>query len=178
MKKLFVLLVVFVLSFTFYGCSLASQGLSNQDFLRIHIRANSNLEVDQNVKYAVKTAIVNYLTPFLAGAQTKQQALAIVKSQLDNINKVADNVLISNGFTYTCSATVCQEVFPTRYYDGVVLASGLYDALIINLGSGKGDNWWCVVYPPLCFVPSQNDTDGVVFKWKILEIINNWKNNR
>ena len=153
-------------------------GSSNADFLRIHIRADSNDQADQNVKFQVKSAVVDYLTPYLSNAQTKQQAMSVVKGQLQNIEKVCDKVLYENGFSYTSHAKLCQEQFPDRNYGDVTLAAGVYDALIIELGSGSGNNWWCVVYPPLCFVGGEsNGTNSIVYKSKLLEIINHWKAN-
>ena len=153
-------------------------GTSNADFLRIHIRADSNDQADQNVKFAVKNAVVDYLTPYLASAKTKQQAMSVVKSQLSEIEKVCDKVLQANGFTYVSHAKLCEEQFPDRSYGDVTLAAGVYDALIIELGSGSGNNWWCVVYPPLCFVGGEsNGTNTIVYKSKLLEIINQWKAN-
>ena len=180
MKKLTVILLVLV-AFTLCACNFGGEkaGL-NQEFLRIHIRADSNENADQNVKYAVKKAVVDYLTPQLASVTNKAEAMQVVASNLNQIQQIANRVLAQQGFDYTSSASLCNEVFPARSYEGVVLDAGVYDALIINLGSGKGDNWWCVVYPPLCFVPSQTDTDNpnVVFRFKILEIIKSWKNSR
>ena len=151
-------------------------GSSNADFLRIHIRADSNDAADQNVKFQVKSAVVDYLTPYLANAKTKQQAMSVVKAQLSGIEQVCDKVLKENGFTYKSHAKLCQEEFPDRNYGDVTLAAGVYDALIIELGSGSGNNWWCVVYPPLCFVGGEsNGTNSIVYKSKLLEIINEWK---
>lgn len=153
-------------------------GSSNADFLRIHIRADSNDPADQNVKFAVKSAVVDYLTPYLANAQTKEQAMRVVKNHLSGIEEVCDKVLKANGFTYTSHAKLCQEQFPDRSYGDVTLAAGVYDALIIELGSGSGNNWWCVVYPPLCFVGGEsNGTNQIVYKSKLLEIIEQWKAN-
>ena len=151
-------------------------GKSNADFLRIHIRADSNDQADQNVKFQVKSAVVDYLTPYLANATTKQQAMSVVKGQLSAIEKVCDKVLLENGFTYKSHAKLCQEEFPDRSYGDVTLTAGVYDALIIELGSGSGNNWWCVVYPPLCFVGGEsNGTNQIVYKSKLMEIINQWK---
>ena len=148
----------------------------NADFLRIHIRADSNDQADQNVKFQVKSAVVDYLTPYLANATTKQQAMSVVKAHLSEIERVCDMVLAANGFTYTSRARLCQEEFPDRSYGDVTLKAGVCDALIIELGSGSGNNWWCVVYPPLCFVGGEsNGTNSIVYKSKLVEIINQWK---
>lgn len=145
------------------------------DFLRIHIRANSNDSADQNVKYLVKNQIVDEMNELLANSRTKQEAIENISNNLSKIINVANSVLIDNGFSYGCNAKINKEKFPTRYYDDVVLEAGIYDALIINLGSGKGDNWWCVVYPPLCFVDAMdNGNNNIVYRSKLLEIINDF----
>ena len=151
---------------------------TNADFLRIHIRADSNDTADQNVKYEVKNAVVNFLTPYLTNATSKQKAMSIVKAHLKDIEAVCDNVLQANGFGYKSHAKLTEEQFPDRTYGDVTLEAGVYDALIIELGSGSGNNWWCVVYPPLCFVEGvSNGTNQIVYKSKLLEIINEWKQN-
>ena len=138
------------------------------EYLRIHVRANSNSEIDQNVKYAVKDAVVTYLTPYIAECDTKEKAKTLLESRLDQIEKVADGVLKENGFSYRSRAKVKNEKFPTRIYSDLELKSGYYDALILELGSGNGDNWWCVVYPPLCFTGEES---GYVYRSKIKDII-------
>lgn len=152
---------------------------SNAEFLRIHIRADSNSQSDQDVKFKVKSAVVDYLTPKLSDATTKQKAMDIVERELGNIEKVCNKTLAENGFDYVSNAKLCKENFPDRAYNGVTLSAGVYDALIIELGSGSGNNWWCVVYPPLCFVGGEsNGTNQIVYKSKLLEIIRQWQENR
>ena len=140
------------------------------EYLRIHIRANSNAVVDQTVKYEVKERVVEYLTPFIAECNTKQKAEQMLSDNLNGIARVAEEVLKLNGFDYGASAVVKREEFPTRVYGELQLEKGFYDALIINLGSGEGDNWWCVVYPPLCFVGEGN----YVYRSKIKDVINDF----
>lgn len=171
MKNLAGILLIFILIATLVFCGLNEQ--SSQTYLRIHIRANSNLQIDQTVKYVVKEKLVSYLTPLLAEAVTFERAKEIIGQNLDNIELVTDNVLKSQGFCYGSSAEINHELFPTRSYDQYTLESGFYDALIVNLGTGEGDNWWCVVYPPLCFTSSGQN--NIVYKSKIMEIIENWK---
>ena len=177
MKKI-ILAVVALVVLVAVIVAVPTKTNANADFLRIHIRADSNDTADQNVKYAVKSAVVDYLTPYLASATTKQKAMSIVKSHLKDIEAVCDKVLAQNGFTYKSRAKLCEEQFPDRTYGDVTLAAGVYDALIIELGSGSGNNWWCVVYPPLCFVGGEsNGTNQIVYKSKLMEIINQWKQN-
>lgn len=141
---------------------------NNVEYLRIHIRANSNGDEDQSVKYRVKGAIVEYLTPFIAECKTKEQALCMLDRESKNLEVVADKTLNRYGFDYESKVSVRKENFPTRVYGDFTLEEGIYDAIIVELGEAKGDNWWCVVYPPLCFTASEN----VKYKSKIQEIIN------
>ena len=151
---------------------------TNQQFLRIHIRADSNNDGDQSVKFAVKNAVVDYLSPYLANATTKQKAMQIVQSNLMGIQSVCNKTLKDNGYTYQATVKLCKEAFPDRTYNGLTLPQGVYDALIVELGSATGNNWWCVVYPPLCFVGETNGTNTITFKSKLQEIINQWLANQ
>ncbi len=144
-------------------------------YLRIHIRANSNSQVDQDVKYSVKSAIVDYLTPIVANCHDKETAEKVLNEQTSQLEKVADKVLSENGFDYKSQVVVRNELFPTRVYGDFTLEEGFYDALIVNLGKAQGDNWWCVVYPPLCFTGNQTH---VKYKSKILEIIKEFENSK
>lgn len=139
--------------------------------LRIHIRANSNDGEDQSVKYMVKSAVVDYLVPLLVGATNREKAIEIIRAHLSGLADVAKEVLESNGFHYGATAEIKKENFPTRRYDELTLPTGEYTALIVNLGAAEGDNWWCVVYPPLCFVGEVTDGKKVVFVSKLKEII-------
>ena len=160
-------LLIGIISLTAIGVLLPEREKTHVEYLRIHVRANSNLETDQSVKYVVKDGIVEYLTPYIAECKTKDQAINMLNSRLTEVQTVAENLLKKFGFNYGASVSVRKEEFPTRVYDGVELESGVYDALIVELGSGEGDNWWCVVYPPLCFT----GTGKVVYRSKILDII-------
>lgn len=145
---------------------------ANADYLRIHIRADSNAETDQTVKYAVKAAVVEYLTPKLARADSKAEAMAVVMAELTSLEQVANTVLADKGFAYKCHARIASEKFPCRTYGNLTLESGIYDALILDLGSGRGNNWWCVVYPPLCFVGGENNgTNSIVYRSLLKEVI-------
>ena len=147
---------------------------ANSDILRIHIRANSNLEIDQNIKYKVKDAVVDALIPILSECNSKVEAEEKTKENFEYIENVANNVLKNEGFNYTSHAKLSFEEFPTRVYGEVTYESGFYDALILELGEAKGENWWCVVSPPLCFVNGSSKVNS--FKSRILEIINNFFN--
>lgn len=140
------------------------------DYLRIHIRANSNSQIDQSVKYKVKDSIVDYLTPWLCGVKTKQQAIEVVNKEKVNMQNIGKKVLKENGFNYSVNVKIANEYFPTRTYNNTTLESGYYDAVIVELGDAVGDNWWCVMYPPLCFVGENTNENKITFKSRL----SNW----
>lgn len=146
------------------------------EFLRIHIRADSNDAEAQAVKYLVRDKIVEYLTPLVANYQDKASAMRGVQERLFQISEIATKTLQEKGFSYAASAELQVESFPTRVYGEFILPAGEYSALIVRLGSGKGDNWWCVVYPPLCFAAPTGQ--NVIYKSKIVEIIQKFKKDR
>ena len=145
---------------------------TSENYLRIHIRANSNSSVDQNVKYLIKDKLISFLTPYVAECETKSEAVTMLNDNKKTMETVVNKILCENGFTYTSNVVVRNELFPTRVYEDFTLESGFYDAVIVELGEAKGDNWWCVVYPPLCFTGSDC---GVKYKSKLLETISKFK---
>lgn len=166
----FFVLVVTVIAVICFSFSNSEQ--IEYDYFRVHIRANSNLDIDQQVKYKVKAEVVDFITPYLIDCHTKDESISVVGELLDSIEDVCDRCLMENGFEYTSKARIDKEKFPTRVYDNITLEEGVYDALIIELGEGTGDNWWCIVYPPLCFV-NNNETDAqnIQYQSYLVEII-------
>ncbi len=145
--------------------------LDTSNLLRIHIRANSNEVVDQNVKYKIKDAFVDFLTPLVCECKTKQEAIEMINKNASKLESIADQILKENHFNYSSKVKVTKEQFPTRVYGEYTVPSGVYDSVIVELGTATGNNWWCVVYPPLCFTNFTNSSN-VVYKSKIMEIIN------
>lgn len=171
MKKLILIFSLISILGALIACGMLNSEGPDSEYLRIHIRANSNSEIDQNVKYAVKDAVVEAMIPLLAECQTKSEAESIISGNFSLIERAANNVLSRNGFNYTATARLAAEEFPTRDYNGFILEEGFYDALILDLGKGEGNNWWCVVYPPLCFLKANASGEDLVYKSKLVEII-------
>ena len=155
------------------GVSATNANLGSE-YLRIHIRADSNENQAQAVKYSVRDKVVEYLTPLVAGYSTQAEAVRGIEENLSQIERIASEVLAQKGFAYGAKAQIKREEFPTRVYKEYTLPAGEYTALILYLGKGEGDNWWCVVYPPLCFTATQGN---VQYKSKIIEIIGAWREN-
>lgn len=139
------------------------------EYLRIHIRANSNSEIDQSIKYQIKDLVVCYFTPKIKDLKSKAQAKAFFENEKQSVNSLIDGFLKENGFNYKSNMVIREEYFPTRVYDDLTLEEGYYDAIIIELGKAEGDNWWCVVYPPLCF-----SDDNVRYKSIIKEYLDKY----
>lgn len=139
------------------------------DYLRLHIRANSNSETDQNIKYEIKDEVMKLLTPYLCNIESKKKAIEIVNRYLNNIINSCLNLLQQKGFNYSITIKIANEFFPTRTYSNTTLESGYYDAVIVELGEANGDNWWCVMYPPLCFVNKNENINQIKYKSIVYE---------
>ncbi len=173
-KRLFTALVIAAVALlTLCACDV--KNVSRQEIadscIRIHIRANSNCDADQTVKLAVRDGITAYLETALVGCSDKKQAFSVLEREKGNLIKIADGTLAENGFEYKSSIRIDNEYFPVRNYDGYEFPEGNYDAVVINLGSGSGDNWWCVAFPPLCFVPDTQEGEKIVYKSWIKELL-------
>jgi len=123
--------------------------------------------ISGNIKYFIKDIVVEYLSPLMTDCKSKNDVIKVINDNLHSTKDLIDNVLKENGFEYKSSIEINNEFFPTRTYEDVTLYADYYDALIIKLGTGEGDNWWCVMYPNLCF----DEIENVVYKSKIVEII-------
>lgn len=168
MKRFFTIFFLCIIFFVLIFAGREDDNKYYKEYLRIHIRANSNFTCDQDVKYQIKDSVVDFLTPIISSCETKKDFEKKLKENLINIECISNNILAQNSFDYKSHARIDNEYFPTRSYDSLTLENGYYDALIIDLGDAKGDNWWCVVYPPLCFLSSNSN---YIYKSRIAEII-------
>lgn len=123
-----------------------------QEALRLRIIANSDSNADQSTKRAVRDAVVFQVAKLLQGVTTSTQARAVVIHNMPQLQQIALNVVHQRGYNYTVKANVGMVPFPTKLYGNQVYPAGNYEALRIVLGQGQGQNWWCVLFPPLCFV--------------------------
>lgn len=148
---LIILFTVFVLFSAFSYVNAVSDNISNGVF-RLHVIANSNSEEDQNLKYKVRDALLEYMNSLCSGVFSKEEAINIAQEHIQDFENIARAIILDNGYQYNVSVEVGQYNFPTKQYGDVSLPSGIYDALKVNIGSASGNNWWCVMFPPLCFV--------------------------
>ncbi|WP_407383945.1 stage II sporulation protein R [Ruminococcus sp.] len=121
-----------------------------EDVLRVHILANSDSAADQSLKLGVRDRVLEGCSAYYNGCKGKEEALAITRDHLPEIERLAAAEIRRRGFDYPVRAEVGEMFFNTRYYDDFTLPAGSYDALRLTIGGGEGQNWWCVMYPSLC----------------------------
>lgn len=131
--------------------AMAYQPSIAQKVLRFHVIANSDSDIDQSVKLSVRNSIGAYLNPLLADCSTLSESIAVVSSHLSDIEAIADLTLQQNGCSYQSFAEITACDFPEKIYGEFTFPSGNYQALNITLGEGNGHNWWCVLFPNMCF---------------------------
>lgn len=140
--------------------STASEDYKDK-LIRFHVIANSDSDEDQNLKLKVRDAVINYLQPKLLESESIEESESIIKSEYDELEKISKNIILENGYNYDVKIGIDYSEFPTKQYSNIVLPAGEYKALRIIIGEGKGKNWWCVMFPPLCFVDEEK---GIIDK--------------
>lgn len=128
--------------------SIASQ------VIRLHVIANSDEKEDQELKLYIKDNIVSMLRDSLAGASDINEARKIIRNEMEEIEQTATSQMKEKGYNYTANATLGNVYFPAKKYGDLTFPEGEYEALKVNIGKSEGKNWWCVMYPTLCFVDS------------------------
>lgn len=129
------------------------QGIA-EEILRFHVIANSDTQEDQELKLKVKEAVVKEMKGLLADVQEIQETIQRVDSHLEDLENIAAQVVEADGYDYEVNAKLVKCYFPIKTYGDCTFPAGIYQALRICIGKAEGKNWWCVLYPNLCFVDS------------------------
>lgn len=150
------LLLIFLLTlFIFFSAysyvTAVSSDISDSVF-RLHVIANSDSQEDQNLKYKVRDALLEYMNTLCSSEFSKEEAMNIAQNHIDDFSNIAQDIVTQNGYDYPINVSIGKYNFPTKEYGDVSLPAGNYDALRVEIGSASGHNWWCVMFPPLCFV--------------------------
>ena len=116
--------------------------------IRLHVLANSDSEDDQALKLKIRDAILKKMTAL--EAKSKSEALKIIEENKENLIEIAEDVAKKEGYDYEIDIDIGNESYPTRYYDDFALPAGIYTSVRVIIGKGEGQNWWCVLFPPLC----------------------------
>lgn len=175
-----------------------STDIANSVF-RLHVIANSDKEEDQNLKYIVRDHLLDYMNSICGNCKSKEEAISIVQENKNTFEQIATNTIKEQGYDYSVKINIGNFEFPTKNYGDISLPAGYYDALRVEIGEAKGQNWWCVMFPPLCFVDissgvvpdeskelmenslsqeefalvSSQSYDEIQFKFKLLEFFTN-----
>ena len=157
MKKL--ILVIFLIICCYVGIGHVSSLVIPEDALRIRVIANSNSEYDQNIKTLVKDNIQYKMYDLLKDTKGVDEARIIINDNLDYINQEVKNTLTSLNYNLGYEINYGLNYFPSKKYKGITYNEGYYESLVITLGEGKGDNWWCVLFPPLCLIEAEESDD-------------------
>lgn len=144
-------LLLTLMIFAFQAGKLWQDKSSLQDTLvRLHVVADSDSPEDQELKLQVKDAIVAYLTPYMEQLDSREEALTFLGKHLEQIRLIGQRVLEEAGVSDEVEVLLGEESFDTREYDTFSLPAGIYQTLRVRIGSGEGQNWWCVAFPTLC----------------------------
>lgn len=154
---LFFLLCIYIFTCAYSYVEAISTDLKDSVF-RLHVIANSDSDEDQNLKYIVRDNLLKYMNELCINCTSKQIALEIANSHIDDFKRIAKDTIQNKGYNYDVNVTIGEFEFPTKNYGDISLPAGLYDALKVEIGNADGRNWWCVMFPPLCFVDVSSGT--------------------
>ncbi|MBO5317967.1 MAG: stage II sporulation protein R [Oscillospiraceae bacterium] len=152
MKKTakFLWCVVFVVTLGVVGALIADMQYLQENVVRLHVRANSDSAEDQLEKLAVRDELLSYLSMPATEFKTAQDAKAYLQENLHEYEDRINSYLLEQGSSHQAKLIMRREAFDTRNYESFRLPAGIYDSLVVQIGSGVGQNWWCVVFPSLC----------------------------
>ena len=171
MKKI---ILVFITTMVFVCNSIANYsksintGLAN-NMIRLHVVANSNSKNDQLLKLKIRDKILEYTNELLKDSQNIDQTQYIISQNLDNISNLVKTYMKENNINYDVNLRLGEFPFPTKTYGDVILPAGEYQALKVLIGEAKGNNWWCVLFPPLCFIDATHGQLSEDAKQKLKE---------
>lgn len=173
MKRTILVLLLICSTYYFIGNYIEENIEIPADAIRIRILANSNDEYDQSVKEKVKENMQEYMYDLLRSTDNVEEAESIINKNLDNINRQVKNTLQLLDYNLPYKINFGLNYFPEKEYKGVKYESGYYESLLITLGKGEGDNWWCVLFPPLCLIEAEESTE-IEYKSFIKEILDKY----
>jgi len=174
MKKLFVIGLVLVIGLFFI--EIDKNILIPKEAIRFRVVANSNLENDQEIKKLVSEELQKELYNSLKDVKNVDEARNILKSNASSLEKSVEQVLLQNNMNPVFDINYGMNQFPEKIYNGVEYKSGEYESLVVTLGEGVGDNWWCVLFPPLCLMEAEEvkDSKDIEYKFFVKELIDKY----
>lgn len=156
LKITFILIVLFSIFIFINAYNYVEAILDNlyNSVFRLHVIANSDSKEDQNLKYIVRDNLLNYMNEKCKNFSSKDDVIQYARNNLTEIKQIAKNTIKENGYNYPVTVEIGNFEMPTKKYGDISFPEGYYDALRVKIGKANGQNWWCVMFPPLCFVDS------------------------
>lgn len=165
MKKIIIILIGIILI-----NNVKADYVIPNDAIRIRVVANSNSEYDQNIKLKIKEMLEIKMFNLLKDIKGVETARTIINNNLKNIENDVKNMLENENYTLGYDISFGDNFFPKKEYKGVTYKEGYYESLVVTLGSGEGDNWWCILFPPLCLMEAE-ESEEVEYKFFVQELI-------
>lgn len=179
-KCVILLILTILMGFLLFYTYIGDSENDHEGIIRLHVIANSNTVGDQALKLKVRDAVIAYMED-QEDLATVDETRDFLKGDLNRLETIADGIIAAEGYDYTAKADIGVRYIPEKTYGDITFPAGNYEALNITLGKGEGENWWCVLFPPLCLLDegTENDPDVVSqdqqlkLRWKLLKLLNN-----
>lgn len=174
MKKILLLIAIIL---TIYGLNSKKEELIiPKEAIRFRVIASSNDENDQNTKLLVRNTIQKQMQDDLEETSNLEEARTTLKNNVESYENIVKNTLYNNDIDTNYNVNYGMNYFPEKVYKGVKYEEGYYESLVITLGNGAGNNWWCVLFPPLCLLEAEEteETTEVEYKFFISELIDKY----
>lgn len=169
MKKTMILFLAMILCYIIVG-KVSAEKLIPDDAIRLRVIPNSNSDYDQEIKLKVRDLVQQEMQQLLQNTKGSEEARQKIVLDLPKIEDDVKSLLAKEKYSLGYEVSFGQHYFPEKQYKGVTYNAGMYESLLVTLGSGKGDNWWCVLFPPLCLIEAEESTE-VEYKSFVAEMI-------
>ena len=173
MKKTLLITIVILFTYILLGNTFSKKIIIPNESIRVRVIANSNSEYDQEIKYKVTDVLKEDISKLISDKDNINTFRNKIVSNIDIFNFDINNVLNKNNYNLPFNINYGLNYFPMKEFKGVAYNEGYYESLVVTLGEGKGDNWWCVLFPPLCLIEAEESTD-VEYTTFVSELINKY----
>lgn len=177
MKKiLLIMCIIILMSFLTKVKKVSSEEIIiPKEAIRLRVMANSNSEIDQNIKMNLSIELQKEITKLLKNTKNVEEARFILKNNIEMLNMKTKEILKKQNYNQEFTITFGNTFFPEKKYNDIIYEQGYYESLLVTIGSGEGNNWWCVLFPPLCLMEAnEKDTNEVEYKFFIKEILDKY----
>ncbi len=175
MKKAIFTFIAIIIIYSIIGNVVAKNDIIPDDAIRVRVIANSNSDYDQNIKLKVKDLVEADMYNLLKDTKSIDEARKLINGNLDNLNSNIYTTLRKENYNLPFTVNFGLNYFPKKEYKGITYDEGYYESLVVTLGEGLGDNWWCVLFPPLCLIEVDNEnTTDVEYTTMVKTIIDKY----